>query len=291
MIQKVDSHKKHKNILYALVFLLLVFQISSFVFISIRVSKLETKLTSDIQTLNEDLTSKFTASLEEYNKINQQNTNELSIALSQQATQQQSFEKEIDLLKVGQEDLSSIITVAVNGVVAVMTENSMGSGFIVSSDGYVVTNYHVIQNGERIRILHKDNKIIDAEVMAIDRLRDLALLKMEGEYNYLELANSDELQVGRKVIAIGNPLGLSFTVTEGIISGLKREGPNGIQEYIQTDVSLNPGNSGGPLLDTKGRVIGINNFKIGGAEGLGFSLESNSIRTSINSLLGEEIIE
>src|SRR3989344_4901984 len=291
MIQKVDSHKKHKNILYALVFLLIVFQISSFVFISIRVSKLETKLTSDIQTLNEDLTSKFTASLEEYNKINQQNTNELSIALSQQATQQQSFEKEIDLLKVGQEDLSSIITVAVNGVVAVMTENSMGSGFIVSSDGYVVTNYHVIQNGERIRILHKDNKIIDAEVMAIDRLRDLALLKMEGEYNYLELANSDELQVGRKVIAIGNPLGLSFTVTEGIISGLKREGPNGIQEYIQTDVSLNPGNSGGPLLDTKGRVIGINNFKIGGAEGLGFALESNSIRQSINAIFGKTVIE
>ena len=116
------------------------------------------------------------------------------------------------------------------------------------------------------------------------------MLKIEGEYQRISLSNSDELQVGNKVIAIGNPLGLSFTVTEGIISALDREGPNGIGEYIQTDVSLNPGNSGGPLISTLGEIVGINNFKIGGAEALGFALESNSIRKTINGIAGETII-
>jgi S1-C subfamily serine protease len=99
------------------------------------------------------------------------------------------------------------------------------------------------------------------------------------------------LKVGEKVIAIGNPLGLSFSVTEGIISALDRVGPNNLAEYIQTDVSLNPGNSGGPLINTRGKVVGINNFKIGDAESLGFALESNSIRDSINDLAGEKIID
>jgi len=116
------------------------------------------------------------------------------------------------------------------------------------------------------------------------------LLKISGTYEALELADSDDLQVGRKVIAIGNPLGLSFSVTEGIISALERIGPNGLREYIQTDVSLNPGNSGGPLIDIQGQVIGINNFKIGGAEALGFSLESNAIRDSVNAMLNKTII-
>ena len=112
------------------------------------------------------------------------------------------------------------------------------------------------------------------------------LLKIDGGgYDYLELGNSDDLQIGKKVIAIGNPLGLSFTVTEGIVSALHREGPNGLREYIQTDVSLNPGNSGGPLINTQGQAVGMNNFKIGGADSLGFALESNAIKETVNAIL------
>ena len=98
------------------------------------------------------------------------------------------------------------------------------------------------------------------------------------------------MQVGNKVIAIGNPLGLSFTVTEGIISGLNREGPNGLEEYIQTDVSLNPGNSGGPLIDTNGHVIGVNNFKVGDAESLGFALESAALKNAVLEMSNSTVV-
>ncbi len=285
--------KKHRNILYALVILLLIFQIISFVFMSLQLSKFDTRINninSNIIKTEKNLTNYFTTLLNYYDAENQRNINDLSIALVKQSTQQKTFEQEISLLKTSQDDFSGVVESAVKSVVAVMTENSVGSGFIISSDGYVVTNYHVIQEGGKIRVLPYGQRPIIANITGIDEVRDLALLKIAGNYDYLNLADSNELQVGRKVIAIGNPLGLSFTVTQGIVSGLDREGPNGLQEYIQTDVSLNPGNSGGPLIDTQGEVIGINNFKIGGAESLGFALESNSIKKSINSMPGQEII-
>ena len=106
----------------------------------------------------------------------------------------------------------------------------------------------------------------------------------------MDLADSSTLQVGRKVIAIGNPLGLSFTVTEGIISALDRTGPNGLNDYIQTDVSLNPGNSGGPLIDTSGDAVGMNNFKASNAENIGFALESDVIEQKLKSLANNKTI-
>jgi serine protease Do len=114
---------------------------------------------------------------------------------------------------------------------------------------------------------------------------------VDGKYNTLSLANSDQLQVGKKVIAIGNPYGLSFSVTEGIISAIDRTGPNGKAEYIQTDVSLNPGNSGGPLIDTQGKVVGINNFKVSSAESLGFALESNSLKQILNKIANSTLVK
>ena len=106
-------------------------------------------------------------------------------------------------------------------------------------------------------------------------------------YNYLKFDDSSKLQVGEKTIAIGNPLGLSFSVSEGIISALKREGPNNIPAYIQIDVPLNRGNSGGPLINKNGKVIGINNFKLQNSENLGFSLESNYAVEAINKIFSE----
>jgi len=285
------EHKKHRNILYTLVVLLLVFQLTSFVFTSIQFSKLNTKVDSETKRIEKDITKHFTDIIDEQDSTYQRNFNEITIAIAQQAEQQKSFEEKIEILKSPAEDFSAVVEEAVKGVVAVLTESSIGSGFIINPDGYIVTNYHVIERGNLVKVLTYDKKIIPAELIGTDKLRDLALLKIEGEYDYLKLGDSDKLQVGRKVIAIGNPHGLSFTVTEGIISALDREGPNGIEEYIQTDVSLNPGNSGGPLVDTKGEVIGINNFKIGGAESLGFALESNSIRKSVNAMSSQNILE
>jgi len=193
-------------------------------------------------------------------------------------------------IKSEQRDFSDVIEGSIKGVVSIGTEKSAGSGFIVNESGYIVTNRHVILGAKQIRILTFDRKTIPAFLVGEDAFRDIALLRVPGIYSPLELAESDEQEVGEKVIAIGNPLGLSFSVTEGIISAVHRVGPNGLSEYIQTDVSLNPGNSGGPLINTDGEVVGINNFKIGGAEGLGFALESNSIKFVINDLADKTIV-
>ena len=101
------------------------------------------------------------------------------------------------------------------------------------------------------------------------------------------MENSDEIQIGEKVIAIGNPLGLQFSVSQGIISATHRQGANNLPVYIQTDAALNPGNSGGPLINKQGKAIGINNFKLGESESLGFALESNTLKEAINSIAEE----
>ena len=129
-----------------------------------------------------------------------------------------------------------------------------------------------------------------AQLIGSDANADIAVLKISGTISAFDLADSDEVQIGEKVIAIGNPLGLSFTVTEGIVSALHREGPNGLDSYIQTDVTLNPGNSGGPLVNKDGHVIAMANFKVGGAEALGFGLESNTLRKTTNEIVGMDII-
>ena len=113
---------------------------------------------------------------------------------------------------------------------------------------------------------------------------DVSLLKIEGDYEKLVLADSNDIQIGEKVIAIGNPLGLQFSVSEGIVSAVHRTGINNIEAYIQTDAALNPGNSGGPLIDVQGNVIGINNFKVSSGESLGFALESNYLEDVVNDI-------
>ncbi|MBS3088172.1 trypsin-like peptidase domain-containing protein [Candidatus Pacearchaeota archaeon] len=277
-----DVHKKHRIALYSLVIVLAIIQITSIVIVGIQISRLELKINSDIEKTRLSLKEYTNNIVTEQDSVYQENFNEISKVL---AEQEKSFNQEIKLLKSESQDFSAIVEDAVKGVVTVSTDRSLGSGFLISQDGYIVTNYHVIEGHEsQIDIVTYGRDIISADFVGADTSRDIALLKTEGNYNYLGFADSDELQVGKKVIAIGNPLGLSFTVTEGIISALNREGPNNEPEYIQTDVSLNPGNSGGPLIDTTGEVIGINNFKIGDAESLGFALESNAIQDSINAI-------
>ena len=295
--EKHESHKKHRNALYVLVVILALIQISSFFVITMQISKLNSKIDGEIVRTEKELkgysekfTKEFSTNLvEKYDIVYQQSFADITGILS---TQQKSFEEEISLLKSStQADFSGIVEDAVKSVVAVSTEKSIGSGFIMDEQGYIITNFHIIQGSEdKLAVRTYDKKILPAILIGKDEVRDIALLKIEGDYGYLKLADSDDLKVGQKVIAIGNPLGLSFTVTEGIISALERPGPNNYKEYIQTDVSLNPGNSGGPLIDTQGEVIGINNFKIGGAESLGFALQSNSMRESINKIANRTLV-
>ena len=159
---------------------------------------------------------------------------------------------------------------------------SAGSGVIFDAEeGYVLTNHHVIENGDRIVVTLKDQRQFDAELIGSDAGTDIALLKIKAEgLTALELGDSDRLQVGDYVLAIGNPFGLGQTVTSGIVSALGRSGLNieGYEDFIQTDASINPGNSGGALVTLDGKLVGINTAIIapsGGNVGIGFAVPVN----------------
>ena len=222
----------------------------------------------------------------------QSNVNSLSEGLIETRSELESqlglVQEEFSLLKAsGGEDFSGIINSAVKGVVTIRTDISQGTGFIIDEDGYVVTNYHVMQDAQAATIITSDDENHEVSPIGYNSEFDIALLKISGTYNELELGDSDDVQVGERVIAIGNPLGLQFSVTQGIVSAVHRTGPNGLPVYIQTDAALNPGNSGGPLINQRGEVIGINNFKAGDSESLGFALESNFIEQAVNDIYQE----
>ena len=155
-----------------------------------------------------------------------------------------------------------------------------GSGFIISTDGFVVTNHHVIEQARDIRVSLADGRTVNAELKGADPSTDIAVLKIDvSGLKALSFADSESLQPGQIAIAIGNPLGLQHTVTAGVVSALGRtlRASNGrlIDDIIQTDASLNPGNSGGPLVNSLGQVIGVNTATIASAQGLCFAVSSN----------------
>ena len=155
-----------------------------------------------------------------------------------------------------------------------------GSGFVISSDGFLVTNNHVIENAAVVKVAFGDGHEIKAEVVGADPSTDIAVLKVyEGSLKPLQFADSTALEPGQIAIAIGNPMGLQHTVTTGVVSALGRSlrANNGrlIDDIIQTDAALNPGNSGGPLLNSSGQVIGVNTAVISSAQGLCFAVSSN----------------
>ena len=158
------------------------------------------------------------------------------------------------------------------------TQKGMGSGFIISDDGYIFTNNHVVDKASRIKVKLSDGKEYDAEVKGTDPNTDIALIKIHapGRLPYVRMGDSDRLRIGDGVFAIGNPLGLNHTVTSGIISAKGREiGAGPYDNFIQTDASINPGNSGGPLCNLSGEVVGINTAIIAQAQGIGFAIPIN----------------
>ena len=249
-----------------------------------------TNIQREISGLGEDVKN-YRQIVDGSTEVNNQRFRELSEMVAMQKQNHESLEKEFQIIRLSG-DFSAVTSEAVQSVVSIGTEKTLGTGFIVHPDGLIVTNYHVISGAKKIAVVLHDERLFPAVMIGKDEKRDLALLRIEASgLQALKLADSNILQVGQRVVAIGNPFGLSFSVSEGIISALGRPGISGNNEYIQTDVTLNPGNSGGPLIDTTGKVIGINNFKVSNAEGLGFALESNAIREVINRLAGMDVIE
>ena len=172
----------------------------------------------------------------------------------------------------------------------------LGSGFVIDKSGHVVTNYHVIEGASKVEVSFSGNDEMPATVVGKDPSTDIAVLRIKGAEGRaltpLELGNSDAVRVGDAVVAIGNPFGLERTVTAGIISALQREitAPNGfaIDRVIQTDAAINHGNSGGPLLNADGRVIGVNSqieSDSGGNVGIGFAVPINTVKDVVSQLL------
>jgi Do/DeqQ family serine protease len=171
---------------------------------------------------------------------------------------------------------------------------SLGSGVIVDPSGLVVTNYHVIEGASEVKVALSDKREFDAEIVLKDEHSDLTVLHLKGaneNFPVLDFANSDDLQVGDVVLAIGDPFGVGQTVTHGIVSALARTqvGISDYQFFIQTDAAINPGNSGGALVDLSGRLVGINTAiysRSGGSQGIGFAIPANMVRVVVASARG-----
>ena len=173
-------------------------------------------------------------------------------------------------------------------VVQVRTPSGLGSGFIINEEGFLMTNFHVIEGETQIsvEVYHQRNGQLepksyrDVRIVAMNKFADLALLKIEDKqsppFKYVPIGSSDALAVGEKVFAIGSPLGLERTVTEGILSTKTRQMAGEL--YLQTTTQINPGNSGGPLFNLNGEVVGVTNMKITFGEGLGFAIPAESVR-------------
>jgi len=166
-------------------------------------------------------------------------------------------------------------------------EQSLGTGFIISTDGYILTNNHVVSGADEVMVKLSDGREIKGEIKGTDEKLDLALIKISDKevFPSADLGDSDALEVGEWVMAIGNPFGLSQTVTAGIVSAKGRVIGNGpYDDFIQTDASINPGNSGGPLFSAAGKVIGINTAIIAGGQGIGFAIPINMAKGIITQL-------
>jgi S1-C subfamily serine protease len=287
----VGFNRKHKIIIgsFSTIIILVIIINSIMLYIlygmlNSNVNKIEDQISNlqkDTQTKFNDLTQTTLQTKKDLNSLN---------------TQLGSMTQEFELLKASTSaDFSGIIENAVKSVVTVKTDTGQGTGFLITNDGYIVTNAHVLADARgylanNIKAVTYDQQELSATYIGYSAQLDIAIIKISGsDYSKVNFANSDNLQIGQKVIAIGNPLGLQFSVSEGIISAINRPGSNDIDAYIQTDAALNPGNSGGPLIDTQGKVVGINNFKISGSENIGFALESNYIIEIVNKISQDKL--
>ena len=252
----------------------------------------ETKgeLGGDIQQLEEKDVSleeniqELLASLAEKETEIKALTGQLEQLRVQSEQQVAELEQTITNLQLQYQDFSDVIDDVIPAVVSVQTDAGLGSGFIVDRDGYIVTNYHVVDKATAAAVLTSDGEVHAVRIVGFDSRVDIAVLKIEGRFSRLRFGNSNMVRVGEKMIAVGNPGGLDFTVTQGIVSAVNRLDAKG-NKYIQIDVPINPGNSGGPLVNAAGEVVGVNSLKIAGFEGVGFALESNFVDDIVDDII------
>ena len=203
------------------------------------------------------------------------------------------------LMEIFEKTEASVVQVNVRSADGRIMPGNMGSGFVYSDDGYIITNNHVIDNAEKVTITFLDGESYIAQIIGTDSDLDLAVLKVQTGSTYLQpipIGDSSKLKVGQEIAAIGNPFGLSGSMTSGIISQMGRLLPldsgYSIPDVIQTDAAINPGNSGGPLLNMKGEVVGINTAiqsATGEFTGVGFAVPSNTVKKVIPVLIEDGI--
>ena len=257
-----------------------------------KLDQVNSNLKRDVSSLGQNLTSEIDlvdSDLRNFKVQNQEKINTLSELIDEIERQSEiqlgELKDELKAVQVKSKDFTSIIDDVIRSVVSVGTNKGLGSGAVIDSNGFIVTNYHVVQGASIIRVLTYEEDVYSAALIGYNDIADVAVLKVDASLPALRVGDSDDVQVGEKVIALGNPAGLSFTVTEGIISAIHRKGPNDLPIYLQTDVPINPGNSGGPLVDANSRIIGLNNFKVSGLEGLGFAIESNTVQKVADDII------
>ncbi|MBZ5570302.1 MAG: trypsin-like peptidase domain-containing protein [Acidobacteriia bacterium] len=200
-------------------------------------------------------------------------------------------------ISVYRKNIASVVNITSRAVTfdffyGLVPEEGQGSGFIIDKEGHVLTNYHVIADARQVEVTLHNRKKYKATIVGTDRSHDLAVVQIKApDLQPMTLGDSTNLQVGQKVYAIGNPFGLSGTLTRGIVSSIRSvQEPNGqsIDEAIQTDAAINPGNSGGPLLNWHGEVIGINTMiasSVGQSAGIGFAIPINTAKAVLNDLV------
>ena len=294
-----EHHKKRKYALISIIFLLIIGSLL-YTYFSVgkarkdynnKISLLAEKSESDLISAKANLTAQIRlleSLLENVQKENQQKILTLTKLIDEieekSNLQLTELKEELKNVKIKSADFSAIVNDVLQSVVSIRTDIGQGSGAIIGENGYIVTNLHVINGASRIEAYTYDKDTYGASVVGYDANADVAVLSINKDnLPYLRFANSDQVSIGEKVIALGNPAGLDFTVTEGIISA-KRQASNGLY-YFQTDVPLNPGNSGGPLVNKEGKIVGINNFKAGGYESLGFALTANDAKNAVDAIM------
>lgn len=265
-----------QHIIYALVLVILV---SGIVYLQQR--NLD-EMESMLNTLNENLQSQNDILISYISDLRKDATQKnetikiLQAEISQLKSKTLQVEEQITSLQIENQDFSAIIPSVLKSVVVIKTNVALGSGFIVDPEGYIATNYHVVEDATAGYVSTSDKVIHKVRIVGFDKNADVAVLKIDGSFNAILFGDSTKVQIGQKVIAVGSPDGFEYSVTQGIISSTDRRDLSG-NRYFQIDAAINPGSSGGPLIDGAGKVIGMNTLKITGQEGLGFALQGSQV--------------
>ena len=210
-----------------------------------------------------------------------------------------SLGKDLSLIQIFERAETGVVRVNIQRSEEVVSTNGVGSGFVFDKNGHVITNAHVVENSDKVVVTFLDGRSYNAEVIGIDPATDISVIRVDADSSLLKpllIGDSSNLKVGMQVAAIGNPFGLSGSMTSGIVSALGRLLPQesgfSIPDVIQTDAAINPGNSGGPLLNSRGEVVGINTAiqsATGEFTGVGFAIPSNTIAKIVPKLISDGI--